>query len=162
MFDIADIQGIIEGLQLFSKVIDSSRELRLLFTSNIFSDEEKSLALKTLLSHFGVSQQTERFLRLIIMQNHVNAIKEIIKVSTDAYNERLKKVRALVLSPVTLEKNHIESLKSILSALTNRSVEIESQIDPSLLGGFIVKVDSTVYDSSLKGQFRLLRAELVK
>jgi F-type H+-transporting ATPase subunit delta len=162
MFDIADIEGIIEGLQLFSKVVDSSRELRLLFTSNIFSDEEKSLALKTLLSYLGVSEQTEKFLKLIIMQNHVNAIKEIIKASTIVYNERLKKVRALVISPVTLEKNHIENLKSTLSTLTNRSVEIDSQIDPSLLGGFIVKVGSTVYDSSLKGQFRLLRAELVK
>jgi len=67
-----------------------------------------------------------------------------------------------VVSPVTLEKNYINRLKSSLKALTRRDIDIESRIDTSLLGGFIVKVGSTVYDSSLKGQLRLLRAALTK
>ena len=46
--------------------------------------------------------------------------------------------------------------------MTKRDVDIDSKIDPALLGGFIVKIGSTIYDSSLKGQLRLLRTELTK
>jgi F-type H+-transporting ATPase subunit delta len=41
-------------------------------------------------------------------------------------------------------------------------VDIEYVSDPTLLGGFIVKVGSTMYDSSIKGQLRLLKDELIK
>ena len=43
-----------------------------------------------------------------------------------------------------------------------REVDIEYVMDPSLLGGILVKVGSTMYDSSVKGQLRLLKDELIK
>jgi ATP synthase F1 delta subunit len=160
--DISDVNGVLEGLHIFSKVIDSSRELKLLFSSRIFTDNEKSQALKILTSHLKISRQSEKFLKLIIMHGYLSAMKEIIKASTDAYNEKLKKATALVISPVALEQNHIKRLKNTLRELTKRDVDIDSKIDPELLGGFIVKIGSTIYDSSLKGQLRLLRTELTK
>ncbi len=161
-FNVADIGGILEGLQIFSKMIDANKKLKPLFTSRIFADDEKAQALKTLLSHFKISQHTEKFLKLIIMQGHLSALKEIIKASVNAYNERLKKAKALVISPVALEKTHVDRLKKVLKSMTQKEIDIESQIDPSLLGGFIVKVGSTVYDNSLRGQFALLKEELTK
>ncbi|MCK5512818.1 MAG: ATP synthase F1 subunit delta [Thermodesulfovibrionia bacterium] len=161
-FDISDINGVLEGLHIFSKVINSSRELKLLFSSRIFTDNEKAQALKILTSHLKISRQSEKFLKLIIMHGYLSAMKEIIKASTDAYNEKLKKATALVISPVALEQNHIKRLKKTLRELTKRDVDIDSKIDPALLGGFIVKIGSTIYDSSLKGQLRLLRTELTK
>jgi F0F1-type ATP synthase delta subunit len=53
-------------------------------------------------------------------------------------------------------------LKNALKNITKMDVEVENQVDPSLLGGFVVKVGSTIYDNSLKGQLRLLKAELMK
>ncbi len=160
--DVSDIPNVIEELKVFSKLIDANKKLKLLFVGQIFSQDEKDRALKELLTYLKVSPHTEKLLKLIIMQMHMPAIKEIIKASIAAYNERLKKATAVVISPVTLEKNYIDRLKNVLKALTQREIDIESQLDPSLLGGFIVKVGSTVYDSSLKGQFRLLRAELTR
>jgi ATP synthase F1 delta subunit len=161
-FDLKDIPGILDGIRGFSKLIDSSKELRLLFLSRIFTEHEKEQALKVLLSRLKVSQKTEKFLKLIIAQGYLNAIKEILKASVDAYNEKLKRIKAVVISPIALEENHIHKLKHALKSMTKREVDIDSQIDSSLLGGFVVKVGSTVYDSSLKGQFRLLREELTK
>jgi len=161
-FEVADIPEILKGLHTFSRLIDSDRKLKLVFASRIFSDDEKDRALKSLLSHLKASQQAEKFLRLIIMQGHLPAIKEIIKASISAYNEKLKRQTALVISAVTLEKDYTERLKKALMTMTKKDIDIENRIDPSLLGGFVVKVGSTVYDSSLKGQFRLLRAELMR
>lgn len=161
-YDIAEVPGVIKGLHIFLKLTEINKEVKLLFASRIFSDDEKDKALKTILSHLKAPRQTEKFLRLIIMRRHLLAIKEIINASTAAYNERLKKMKAMVISSVTLEQSYIDRLRNILKTQTQCEIDIENQIDPSLLGGFIVKVGSTVYDSSLKGQFRLLKDELTR
>ena len=43
-----------------------------------------------------------------------------------------------------------------------KKVDVEYTVDPSLLGGMLIKVGSTMFDGSLKGQIRLLRDELIK
>ncbi len=162
MFDVADIPKILEGVNIFSRLIDVDKNIKILFASRIFSEEEKDKALKALQLHLKASEHTERFLRLIIINGHLSALKEIIKASVVAYNEKMKKMSATVISSVSLGKNYVDRLSSALKALSKRDIDIETRVDPSLLGGFIVKMGSTIYDSSLKGQLRLLRAELVR
>jgi len=161
-YDTALIPGILEGLYTFQKLTGADKRLKLLFASRVFSDDEKNKALKILIQQIKATQETEKFLKLIILRGYLPAMKEIINASVSAYNEKLKKTTAVVISTVALEKNYTDRLKNALKNMTKREVDIDSQIDPSLLGGFIVKVGSTVYDSSLKGQFRLLRAELMR
>jgi ATP synthase F1 delta subunit len=160
--DTSDIPKVTKELSAFSKLIDTNRKLKLLFTSQIFSEDERNRALRELLPYLKISSQTEKFLKLIIIHGYLSAIKEIIKVSDSLYDEKLKRVTALVTTPVSLDEIHINRLKTALKTLTRREVEIKSQLDPSLLGGFIVKVGSTVYNSSLRGQLRLLKIELTK
>lgn len=160
--EVQDIPKVIEELIVFSKLIEANRKLKLLFASQIFSEEEQNRALKELLTHLKISLQSEKLLKLIIIQKHLFAIKEIIKASMNVYNDMLKKTTAVVISPVTMDPSYMDRLKNVLKTLTKRDISIENRIDPSLLGGFIIKIGSTVYDSSLKGQLRLLSAELTK
>ena len=46
--------------------------------------------------------------------------------------------------------------------MTSREVEVEFSEDPSLIGGVLIKVGSTMLDGSIKGQLRLLKEELIK
>ncbi|MBI4686285.1 MAG: ATP synthase F1 subunit delta [Nitrospirae bacterium] len=160
--EISTIPVVIEELKAFSRLIDANRKLRLLFSGQIFSENEKDKALSAILPSLKFSSRTEKFLRLIVAQGNVAAIREVIAASINAYNERQKKAKAVVISSVPLDKNYSERLKNALKAMTQCEIDIESRVDSSLLGGFIVKVGSTIYDSSLKGQLRLLRAELIK
>lgn len=160
--ELSDVPRVLEELRKFLKLIEENRKLKLLFAGQIFSEEEKDRALGQLLPYMKFSSRTERLLRLIIIRGHLSALKEIIKVSTELYNERLGKATALVTTAIQLDEDHTRKLREALKQLIHKDVEIETWLDPSLLGGFIVRVGSTVYDSSLKGQFRLLRAELTK
>jgi ATP synthase F1 delta subunit len=160
--EIARIPSVIEEMKAFSKLIDTNRKLKLLFTGQIFSENEKDKALSAILPGLKFLSDTEKFLKLLVAQGHLAAIKEVIVATINAYNEMQKKATAVVVSSVPLDKNYSERLRNVLKAMTHREIEIESQVDTSLLGGFIVKVGSTIYDSSLKGQLRLLRAELMK
>ncbi len=159
---IAEIPTVVEELKAFAQLLETNRQLKLLFAGQIFSEAEKEKAFSAIQPLLKLSAQTEKFLKLIILHGHLSAIKEVITSSINVYNESQKKATAVVISPVALEKSYTERLKLALKDLTKRDVDIESEVDPSLLGGFIVKVGSTIYDSSIKGQLRMLKAELMR
>jgi len=92
----------------------------------------------------------------------IAALSEIVKTATAIYLEKMKQAKAVVFTPVEVSKGHEERLKISLKKLLDRDVNIEYVLDPSLLGGILVKVGSTMYDSSVKGQLRLLKDELIK
>jgi len=160
--DISGIPTVVEEMKAFAYLLEKNRPLKLLFAGKIFSENEKEKAFTALLPLLKMSPQTEKFLKLIILHGHLSAIKEIIIASINIYNEKEKKATAVVISPVTLDTRYADRLKAALKNLTKKEIDIESQVDPSLLGGFIVKVGSTIYDSSIKGQLRLLKAELMR
>ncbi len=159
---ISEIPTVIEELKSFSDLIDADRRIRLLFISQIFSEDEKKRSLDEILIYMKASEHTKKSLQLMIAQGYLSGLKDTIKSLVLLYEEKVRKVTAVVTAPVALEQTYISRLRAALTALTDRNVEIESRLDPSLIGGFIVKVGSTVYDSSLKGQLQLLRAELTR
>ena len=160
--DISKIPGVVEELKVFSGLIDVNRQLKRLFAGQIFTEAEKGKAFDALAPALKFNPDTGKFLKLMIVHGHVSAIKEIITATIDVYNDKQKKATAVVLSSIALDEKYTERLKSALKKMTDREVTVENRIDESLLGGFIVKVGSTIFDSSIKGQLRLLRAELMK
>jgi len=156
------IPSIVEELRAFHSLIEKNRQLKILFTGMIFDEEEKLSAFDALRPHLKISNSTEKYLRMMITKNHLIALRETIESLVNLYNERKNKAKAVVMSPIPLENKYIDRLKKALGSITGRDVEIETLVDPSLLGGFIVRIGSMIYDSSLKGQIRLLRAALVK
>ncbi len=159
---LSDIPRLIEELKAFSSLIDDNRQLRLFFAGQIFTDEEKGKAFAAVKPSLKFNANTEKFLNLIITRGHLSAMKEIIAYTITIYNEKQKKATAVVISPVSLDKGYADRLKVALKNLIDRDVEIENEVDPSLLGGFVVRVGSTIYDSSVKGQLRLLKSELMR
>ncbi len=159
---LSDIPRVIEELKAFSSLIDDNRQLKRLFAGQIFSDEEKGKAFAAIKPSLKFNAGTEKFLSLIITQGYLTAMKEIITYTINVYNEKQKKASAVVISPVSLNKGYVDRLKVALKNLIDRDVDIENEVDPSLLGGFVVRVGSTIYDSSVKGQLRLLKSELMR
>jgi F-type H+-transporting ATPase subunit delta len=160
--NISDVPAVVNELKAFSKLINVNRQLKLLFAGQIFTESEKNKAFEGLSPRLKLKPQTEKFLKTIIIQGHLAGIQEIITATIDIYNEKQKKATAVVVSSVALDTKHSERLKSALKKMTDREITIENQIDESLLGGFIVRVGSTIFDSSVKGQLRLLKAELMR
>ncbi len=159
---ISDIPTVVQEFKSFARFIDTNRQLKLLFAGQIFSEREKENAFTALSPLLKLNPGTEKFLKLMIIHGHISAINETIAATVDIYNDRQKKATAVVVSSVNLDEKDTERLSSALKQMTDREITIEKQIDESLLGGFIVKVGSTIFDSSLKGQLNLLRTELTK
>lgn len=160
--DIKEFPAMIEEFKAFTGLIDKNRQLKSLFEGQIFSEIEKANAFDAIVPALKFKATTVKYLKTLIVQRHVSAIKDVIAAAVDAYNDKEKKATAVVVSSVALDSTNSDRLKEALKKMTDREVTVQNEIDESLLGGFIVKVGSTIFDSSIKGQLRLLKAELMR
>ena len=148
--------GVIENL------MEKSAEFRSLLVNPGFTAEEREKAFRQVAAKAGLSDKVVKFVIHLTAIRVVAAISQIIKIATAIYLEKKRRAKAVVVTPVEVGKNYEDRLKASLKKLIERDVDIEYVIDPSLLGGVLVKVGSTMYDSSVKGQLRLLKDELIK
>jgi len=139
-----------------------SGEFRSFIQSPGFSQAEKEGALRKIAEQAKISDAVLKFIIFLTKNRVAGALSEIVKTATAIYLERKKQAKAVVYTPVEVTRGNAERLKASLKKLVDRDVDLEYVIDPSLLGGILVKVGSTMYDSSVKGQLRLLKDELIK
>jgi F-type H+-transporting ATPase subunit delta len=152
----------LDELIAVNSVMQKSREFRGLLENPLFALAEREKVLKQASSMLNLSDGTLRFVLFLSEQMVVGSLPEVIQLVTAMYFEKKKRAKATVVTPVDTDHKYDEVLKSSLKKLTGREIDIEYVVDPSLLGGVMVQVGSTMYDSSIKGQLRLLKDDLIK
>jgi F-type H+-transporting ATPase subunit delta len=162
LFEIAGsadaVEAIVPQLAAFAGTLRSSDELRALVRNPGIERERKKAVVDAIAKRSGVDGIGGRFLQALLGNNRLLAIDEILA----AINERLDRdrnvVEALVTSAAPLAERATGEIKTALEGKTKSTVRLKHQVDPALLGGFVVKLGSEVYDASLKA--RLERARL--
>jgi len=149
-------------LMTVDQLMAKSSEFRSLMVSPVFPHADRERAFKSVAEKLKLSDKVYKFLVHITRIKAVAALPEIITMATQIYLEKKNRAKATVMTPVELTKDHESRLKASLKKRIDKDVDIEFVIDPSLLGGVLVKVGSTMYDSSIKGQLRLLKEDLIK
>ncbi len=154
-------QGLAE-LGAVAGLMTKSRDFKTLLVNPGFTQAEKDSAMKQVAARLNLSEKIVKFILHLTEIRIIFALPDIVKIATAIYQEKKKRAKALVMTPVALAAGHEERLKASLKKLIDRDIDLEYMIDPSLLGGVMVKVGSTMYDSSIKGQLRILKDELIK
>lgn len=152
----------LSDLAVMEAVMLKSREFRNMLLNPGFSQTDKENVLKQVAGKLNLSEKVTKFMIHLSGIGVVAALSQILKIATALYLEKMKRAQATVLTPIALNTTHEKWLKTSLKKMIDREVDIEVVHDPSLLGGILVKVGSTMYDSSIKGQLRLLKDELIK
>jgi F-type H+-transporting ATPase subunit delta len=139
-----------------------SKEFRSLLVNPRFTTAERTGIIKSVSERLKLSEGTAKFILHISEVGVIAALADIIRIATTIYLERKRKAKAIVMTPIAISTDRENTLKASLKKLTDRDVDMEYIIDPSLFGGILVKIGSTMYDTSIKGQLRLLKDELIK
>jgi len=159
---IDDMPKALEELSAVNGLMQKSREFRGLLENPRFTGEEREKGLKEISERVKLSGNTVKLILYLSEHLVIASLDRLIQIVTAMYLEKKKKAKAVVVTPVDTQKKYEETLKSSLKQIIGRDVDIEYIVDPSLLGGVLVKVGSSMYDSSIKGQLRLLRDDLIK
>ncbi len=152
----------IKELEAFNALMLKSKKFKSLLFNPQFTTAEREAVLKQLAAKMKLSEYTIKFVMYLSEIGVIPALSAIIRSAINLYFEKKKKAKAVVMTPIEIKKEQEDSLKSSLKKMMDRDVDIEYVMDPSLLGGILVKVGSTMYDTSIRSQLRLLRYELIK
>ena len=100
------------------------------------------------------------FLRVLAKHGRLDLLQGIRRQSEIELERRAGKRRVGVSSATELSAELLASIKSSLATSLGCDPILETRIDPSLIGGVVIRVGDTVYDGSLKTQVKQLRVRL--
>ncbi len=141
-------------------MIAESADLRRLVISPRFSAEDKAAGLAALAKRADLSATTSKFLGLLAANRRVSALGQIIAAFERLAAARRGLVSAQVTTAVALTPAQNASLAAALRTALGKDPQIETRVDPAILGGVKVRVGSRLYDASLKSKLDSLKFAL--
>ncbi|HEY0300778.1 MAG TPA: F0F1 ATP synthase subunit delta [Rhizomicrobium sp.] len=161
VFDLANDTGSIDAVEKdfvsLRNMLDQSADLTRVFRSPAFSKETQAKALKAILGAMGAAKLTTQFVLLLAAKRRLFAFGDIIRAFERMVARQRGEVQAQVTSARVLSDAEIEGLRAALKAKLGREPRLETKVDPTLLGGLVVKVGSRMIDSSLRTKLNGLR-----
>ncbi len=151
------VDEVLRELQVTAEAIAGSSRARDLFQSPGFTREARHALLAELSRSAGHAEPTTSFLKLLVDRGRIEHIEEITRVYEQLADEAAGRIRAEVRTARELDPEAARSLAAAFSRITNKTVEVEQQIDEELLGGLVVKVGDRVFDGSIKTQLEKMR-----
>ncbi|MBF0606668.1 MAG: ATP synthase F1 subunit delta [Candidatus Magnetobacterium sp. LHC-1] len=159
---IDDIEKLILELSLVNMLIERDRSLRAVFSSPMFFEKDQLDAIDLIAVELKLTKLCKGFVLNVIKKKDIDKISDILAMLTRFYLSAKNMVRAVVITSARLDEQRHKRLRDSLRAQLNKEVEIEYVIDPSIMGGIVVKAGGYVFDVSLKGQLAKLREALLK
>jgi F-type H+-transporting ATPase subunit delta len=154
---VAAVEGDLKALKSFSA---ESADLHTLIISPIFTAEDKAKGLAAIAERAEFNALTKKFLAFVAIQRRVSALPSII-TSFQALSAAYRGVvSAQVTTAIALTDAQAAGLQAALRLALGKDPEIETRIDPSILGGVKVRVGSRLYDASLKSKLDSLKFAL--
>ncbi|MEM7747309.1 MAG: F0F1 ATP synthase subunit delta [Pseudomonadota bacterium] len=164
LFELAQeqsqLQPVENDLNRVQAMLDESPDLMRMVRSPVFSAEDQTKALDALLTKAGIGGLTLNFVKLIVRNRRLFAMPDMIKAFRTLAAGARGEVEADVASATALNDGQLQALKETLKASIGKDVQINASVDPSLLGGLVVKVGSRMIDSSLRTKLSTLKLRM--
>ena len=147
-------------LNRFGEALDAFEDLTRLVKSPVFSADEQGKALAAILDKLEIEGLTRNFLLLVAKNRRLFATPDMIRAFRAMLARRRGETSASIIAASKLTDGQIAALKQALTAALGKEVMLEEQVDPSLLGGLVVKVGSRMIDTSLRARLNSLKVAM--
>ncbi|MDO9306561.1 MAG: F0F1 ATP synthase subunit delta [Mesorhizobium sp.] len=144
----------------FEALLAESDDLTRMIRSPVFSAEEQFKAVAAIADKAEIGGLVGNFLRVVARNRRLFAIPAMIKAFRAIAAAARGEVAADVTSAHPLSDAQRDELKATLKAVTGKDVTIAATVDPTLLGGLVVKIGSRQIDTSLKTKLNSLKLAL--
>lgn len=164
LFDLAKDENKIEEVEkdlgMFQALLGESDDLARLVRSPVISSDDQSRALSAVLSKAGAGSLAANFFKLIAKNRRLFAAEDMARAFKALAARHRGEVSAEVASAHALTDEQVGELKAVLKASVGKDVTLSTKVDPSLLGGLVVKIGSRMIDSSLKTKLANMKAAM--
>ena len=154
--DEKKIEAVEASLNKVRAALDQSEDFRTLTTSPVLSRADAEKGVQAAAGTLGLDEITVRFLGVLAKNRRLSQLPMVIRnVRTLAARHR-GETTAEVTSAHPLNDDQVAQLKSQLKARVGRDVSVELNVDPSILGGLVVRIGSQMIDSSIRTRLNSL------
>jgi F-type H+-transporting ATPase subunit delta len=162
--DVALAQGAgdpaLRQLTDFRDAYTESAELRNFLASPAVDREAKHGVIEKLMARLGASKIVRNFLFVVTDHGRMHILPEIVDSFQEVIRERQGIAEAEIFSAVELSTTQKAEFAFTLERMTGQRIEPKYSLDPSLLGGAVVRIGDAIYDGSVRNRLNEMRSKL--
>jgi F-type H+-transporting ATPase subunit delta len=147
----------LQEVQALSQLVASSQQLREVWKAPSIPAEQKRALLDAIVAREGFARPVRNFMAVLMDHRRIKFLEPIVKEFGHELNRRLGFTDAEIISARELGQTEQNTLEAQVEKLTGQKVRARYARDGSILGGAIVRVGSTIYDGSVRGQLERIR-----
>ena len=161
LYELADegkaLDDVASDLTAVRQLLSDSPEFLRLIRSPVLTRDEQRKGVLAVMNKAGAHALTAKFLGVLATNRRLFALPQMIEAYLSELARRRGEVAAEVTSAVSLSDPEIESVTEALRKVVGQKVSVALTVDPSLIGGLIVRVGSRMIDSSLRTKLQRLQ-----
>ncbi len=155
-----DPQQVLVQVHGFVDLLNENPSLRRVWENPSIPAEQKRGLLDGLVTRMGASKTVRNFIAVLIDHHRAHQLSEIVRLFETELNDRLGLAEVEISSARVLSDGERRELEMQVATMTGKRVHAKYAIDATLLGGAVVRMGSTIYDGSVRGQLQKIRESL--
>jgi F-type H+-transporting ATPase subunit delta len=166
LFDIAlaekrDVADTYRELAQFVSLVETNPSLGRVLTNPAIPASRKRSLVETLLGRAEALQPAvAKLLLLLAERDRLALLPELAKAFENRLMDHQQVVRAELVTALPLPADRVGAITAGLKTATGRDVQLETRVDPAIIGGAVARIGSTVYDGSIVRQLERMRESL--
>jgi F-type H+-transporting ATPase subunit delta len=161
LYSLADdehaLDAVVEQMDGLGRLIDSSSDLRRLLDSPLIDLHTSQKAARAVLVEQGFGKIVQDFVGVVIANRRQNALRTIVRAFAALVADKRGVIVAHIQSAHPLSDVQEQQLRARLIEAGYGNVDFQKTVDPSLLGGLVVRIGARLFDSSLKSRLQRLQ-----
>lgn len=163
IFDIAQGKGQVgleqngKDLDTLKEFLDTSPELEALFANPLFSHEEKAKVLNRLFEKGSIEETVRNFCLLLLEKGRLPNLLAIAETYRNMLDHLDGIIKSELVTAVELSPDRQTDIRNHLETKSGKKLAMTFSVDPTILGGLILKIDDCALDGSLRAQINILR-----
>jgi len=145
----------------FVGAVDAAPAVQKLFSSPVFTPENKKTVIRELSGKLKMHAMSERFVEHLAETGRIRNVKDVYEAFLEILAEKQNRASVRLTTATPLNNGDFADIKKKLEALTGKKVDIDSKVDASLIGGARAQIGSVIYDGTIKNQLNKMRSKLM-
>jgi F-type H+-transporting ATPase subunit delta len=163
LFDVAkekdELDEVQSQLAEFADAVDGDRDLQVFFFSPYFSSAEKRDGIAKAIQ--DGNPELVNFLELLAEKHRMPALFRIRRRFDELWAAENERLEVRVTSAIELDPAVVQSIGDEIEKKTGKTIELETEVDDTIIGGLVLQVGNRVFDSSVRNRLEQLRKEVM-
>lgn len=151
------LKALESDVDALGEALSASADLTAMIASPVISREDQARAMAAVADRLALSSLTKNTLALMAQKRRLFVLPQLVADLRARIAEEKGEMTADVVSATRLSAAQARKLAEVLKARVGKTVKLNATVDDSLIGGLIVKLGSTMIDTSVKARLASLQ-----